>query len=229
MRRQRAHSGSRRSTQSQSGRRAVAWPSSPADKNPVRAVPSFPRRPCRAGRSRLRPFRRNRNTRGKISGGHQRRGHRSRRRGECDKRLARLTPRANFGRGRTRTHVLLGCARGAHWIDGQQRLRLGLRSRCDLNGAHLPIWCADLGCDSTCRIQGRWGFRAQRGKLVRCQYRLRPRRLGSRDLHNIRQGRQNLGRLLRRLWLDQRLAGMIRMQRLGENCLPGMKRIGGAR
>ncbi len=47
-------------------------------------------------------------------------------------------------------------------------------------------------------------------------------------MHDVGNCRQNLGRFLRRFWLDQRLPGMRRMQRLGKNGLPRMERVGAA-
>ena len=57
---------------------------------------------------------------------------------------------------------------------------------------------------------------------------LRARRLGTRKLHDVGKRRQNLGRLLRRRRLNQRLPRMRRVQRLGKNGLPRVKRIGAA-
>ena len=57
---------------------------------------------------------------------------------------------------------------------------------------------------------------------------LRTRRLGLCEPNNIWKLRQNLGRLRRRGRLNQRLPRMRWVQRLGDDRLPGMKRIGAA-
>ena len=71
-------------------------------------------------------------------------------------------------------------------------------------------------------------LRPQGPKLLSGKLQLGALRLKTGELHDIGKRRQNFWRLLRRSWLDKRLPGMRRMQRLGKNGLPRMERVGAA-
>ena len=89
--------------------------------------------------------------------------------------------------------------------------------------------CAEISGAATFEAASDAGAFGRIGaELLRGELQLRPLRLRTRELHDVRKRRQNLGRFLRRFRLDQRLPGMRRMQRLGDNRLPRVERVGAA-
>ena len=182
-----------------------------------------------AGSAGLGSVRRNRNARREVSGGDRgRRSHGGRRRRKRDESFAIAGPSAYVWSCCVCFRFLRGRARRRHWVHRKQRLWRGLRGRSNVDCASLFFLCRNFRRGDIRGGKRRGSLRPQRRKVHRGELQLWALRLRPCELHDVRKRRQNFGRFLRRIRLDKRLAGMRRMQRLGENGLPRMERIGAA-